>query len=177
MTMDKTDHSPETPESKKPAGFGMARDVRQLRAHGEATADELREFLAETRGRSPQEVLGLVAGSRLTQSIALATVGTIIVLTLGSIGPWFWNRWTAEKTPAVENVAAVPAETETPKAAAESPKAPEPVASAPVAANPTPNSADAKKAVDVMGLNDTKPADLNSNPLENKLDNLLDNLE
>ena len=45
------------------------------------------------------------------------------------------------------------------------------------AANPKPSPADAKKAVDVMGLGDTKAADPKSNPLEKNVDKLLDGLE
>lgn len=175
--MDKTDQSEETPDIAKPLGFGVARDMKQLRAHGAATAGELREFLAQTRGRSPQEVLGLVAGSRLTQSIVMATLGTFLLLVIGSIGPWLWNRWNAETTRPKETVAAAPADTDKTENAEEEAKAPDPVGTTPVASSPTPQPADAKKAVDAMGLNDTKAADPKSNPLENKLDDLLDNLE
>ena len=39
-----------------------------------------------------------------------------------------------------------------------------------------PGSPDAKKAVEIMGLGDTKAADPKTNPLENDLDDLLDDL-
>ena len=52
------------PTSDEPAtpGFGIARDLQQLKTHSAASVAELREFLAQMRGRRPQEVLGLVAG-------------------------------------------------------------------------------------------------------------------
>ena len=84
-----------TPEKPAAPGFGIARDLRQLQTHGAAGVAELREFLAQTRGRRPQEVLGLVAGSHLMRSVAVATVGAVVLLAVGTVGPWWWNRLTA----------------------------------------------------------------------------------
>ena len=174
MTMDTPKQSPEATET---SSIGIVRDVRQLRGHGEATAAELREFLAQTRGRSPQEVLGVVAGSRLTRSIALATVGTVFVLAVGTIVPWLLDRATsAGESPAKAAVADTAATAKTDPAEA-TPRAPAPVASEADLANPQPSPADAEKAVEAMGLGDTKTADPKSNPLEDTLDNLLNNLK
>ena len=183
--MDNKENSPEPPESPEPSGAGLARDVRHLRVHGAASAAELREFLSKARGRSPQEVLGMVAGSRLTRSMVLATFGTVLVLVVGSVVPWLMNRATADGksdgSSSANAAAASPAETEKSSEAAATPETADPTvstaASAPVETNPKPNQADAEKAVNVMGLGDTKAADPKSNPLEKKLDSLLDNLE
>ena len=170
--MDKTKHSPEQPET---SGSGIARDVRQVRAHSQATAAELREFLAETRGRSPQEVLGMVAGSSLVRSIALAAVGTVLVLAVGTIVPWLTSGETSDGKPSANAAAAVPEETTPADEPGSTMKARDPSTAG--AANPKPSPADAKKAVDVMGLGDTKAADPKSNPLEKNVDKLLDGLE
>ena len=172
--MDTPKQSPETPET---SGIGIVRDVRQLRAHGEASAAELREFLARTRGRSPQEVLGMVAGSHLTWSIALATVATVLVLAVGTIVPWLLGRATSVGESPAKAAAANPAGTAKTDEADATPQPPTPVASVADVANPRPSPADAEKAVEAMGLGDTKTVDPKSNPLENTLDNLLDNLE
>jgi len=172
MTQDSSDPQ-QSPESAAPSGFGIARDVRQLRTQGKATADELRVFLAQARGRSAQEVLGMVAGSRLTQSIAQAALGAVLLLAVCTIVPWLLSD-KAEKSPASANAAATPpASTETSNTA----QTPTELESATTDTNAAPSPADAQEAVKVMGLGDTKTADPKSNPLENKLDNLLDDLE
>jgi len=79
------DSTKPTPEQPAMPGFGIARDLRHLKTHSAASVAELREFLAQTRGRRPQEVLGLVAGSHLMRSVAVATLGAVLVLTVGSV--------------------------------------------------------------------------------------------
>ena len=42
-----------------------SRELRNLHANGSASLAELREFLAELKGRKPQEVIGIVSASLL----------------------------------------------------------------------------------------------------------------
>ncbi len=147
---------------------GLAGDVRQVRVHSAATAAELREFLAKTRGRSANEVLGMVAGSRLTRSIALAALGTFVVLLAGSLLPWLLGWGTSPQTVNRQPTAAsVPDDRHRPPD------------SKPTEKKATSNAkrTNAEKAVKAMGLDETKTADPDANPLENRLDHLLDKVK
>jgi cytoskeletal protein RodZ len=170
-----------TPDGPALPGFGIARDVQQLKTHSAASAAELREFLQQMRARRPQEVLGLIAGSHLIRNIALATVGTLVILVVGTVGPWWLNQLAADSSSAAKR-------STPPQAAASAPaparKPEKPTDEPPPAATPTstatdtkPSAADAEQAIKVMGLDDTKIADPKKNPLEKTLDNLLDKLE
>jgi len=168
MIMDTNDKSTEAPRS------GIVRDVRQLRFHGGATAAELQDFIAKTRGRNPREVLGMLAGSDLARSIVLACGGAVLVLAVSTVVPWLLSRENPDvPSPTKPAAAASPTVDET--AVPER----EPAAAAPtqVADDPKPSPADAEKAVSAMGLGDTKAAAPDTNPLEKDLDNLLDNLK
>lgn len=170
------DSTKPTPEQPAMPGFGVARDLRHLKTHSAASVAELREFLAQTRGRRPQEVLGLVAGSQLMRSVAVATVGAVLVLIVGTVVPWWLNGLSPEAMSGTKP-------SEPPKAAAatatpEATRSEQPPAESPApAVDATPSQADAEKAIKVMGLDDTKAADPKKNPLENSLDNLLDKIE
>jgi len=160
--------------------FILARDLKQLKTHGAASVAELREFLAQTRGRSPQEVLGMLAGSHLLRSIGVATVGALVMMVVGTIVPWWMGNPPAGTKPgaATKPPALAPAEAKK----AEIPPVERPAASPPAASNTAaaelqPTPADAAKAVKVMGLGETKLSDPKKNPLEKSLDNLLDKLE
>ncbi len=152
---------------------GVSRDLRRLKANASASLGELREFLTQARGRSPQEVLGLVAGSALVRCMGWAVVGTMILLIVGTVGPYLiWGppkARAAKPRPAAAAPAAPAAQPAAP------PQAAAPTSAAGAADQPSPE--DAKKAMKVMGLGETKAADPNSNPMDKKLDNLLDKLE
>jgi cytoskeletal protein RodZ len=168
------------PRPEEPPTPGIARDLGQLKAHGTATVAELREFLAKMRGRGPQEVLGLVAGSQLLRSVAWATLGALVILVVGTLVPW----WTAgppsgpRSTPRASATPRAPAAAEAKKGETVSTERLAPPAPAlPATAEKKPSQADAEKAVKVMGLGETKVADPKSNPLEKSLDNLLDKIK
>ena len=59
---------------------GIAKDLRRLKTDGSASAEELRQFISQLRGRSPQEVMGVVAQSDLFRSILLAAAGCAVLL-------------------------------------------------------------------------------------------------
>ncbi|HOD83912.1 MAG: hypothetical protein BWX88_01019 [Planctomycetes bacterium ADurb.Bin126] len=165
--------SERTTSSGGESGKGVSRDLRRLKANASASLGELREFLTQTRGRSPQEVLGMVAGSALVRCIGWAVVGTVILLIVGTVGPYLiWGppkARAAKPRPAAAAPAVAKAQPAAPAQAAA------PASAAGAADQPSPE--DAKKAMKVMGLGETKAADPNTNPMDKKLDNLLDKLE
>ncbi len=161
-------------ESGKGA-FGVTRDLHKLKANASASLGELREFLAQTRGRSPQEVLGMVAGSALVRCVGWAVVGTVILLIVGTLGPYLiWGPPKARAAKPRPAVAAPAVATAQPAAPAQ---AAAPAAAPAAGAADQPSPEDAKKAMKVMGLGETKTADPKTNPMDKKLDNLLDKLE
>jgi hypothetical protein len=174
VTMDSTKPTPEGPETP---GFGVARDLRQLKTHGAASVAELREFLARTRGRSPQQVLGMLAGSHLLRSIGVAAAGALVVLVVCTIVPWWMGDSPAGSTPPAKASTAAPVEARSGVEPTFEPPTPSTPAAPAPAAEAKPSPADAEKAVQVMGLGETKVADPKKNPLEKNLDNLLDKLE
>ena len=139
----------------------MRRDLHRARENAFASTAELREFVHNLKGKSPQEVLGAVANSGLAQGVGLATVGTIILMAVFTVGPYFLYGKPAPPAPkkeaaAVAEPAAATAQT-TEKAAAPS----------------TDASANAQRTLDKMGESETKTADPKVNPLDD-LDDLLD---
>lgn len=157
-------------------------ELRNLHANGSASLAELREFLAELKGRKPQEVIGIVSASMLAQSMVLATLATIAILAIFTVGPYLiygppQAKSTAGKKGDAKAVAIPPGNA--PASAANANVA----ASATESAKSTTESAagagpDVERATKVMGLDETKPADPKKNPLDSpNLDKLLDGID
>ena len=163
-------------ESRPKAG-GIARDLGRLKSDGAATVAELREFLGRMRGRSPQEMLGLVAESGLTRSMFLATFLFLLLLAALTVVPYALRDRSADASAPIADQKAVEEEAAAPAVqpeAAEEPARP-PAAAPGVGSEDT--EMDPERAVDAMGIGETRVADPNENPLESKLDNLLDGIE
>lgn len=144
---------------------GVRRDLRQAREGAFASAAELREFVKGLRGKSPQEVLGAVANSGLAQGVALATAGTVVLMALFTIGPYFMYPKVAPKPAKVEAASTPePAATGDTVANASTEKA---------APDPKDAASNAQQTLDKLGESETKTADPKVNPLDN-LDDLLD---
>lgn len=149
--------------------------MRGLKTNGSASMEELRDFLANLKGRNPQEVIGIVSSSLLIQSMVLATVGTIVVMGVFTIVPyWIYGPLKAEPVaahapPAANAAAAAPAATPAAGKTAET-------ATAKTSDSENPALPDAAKAAKTLGLDETKAADPTKNPLESSpnLDKLLD---
>ncbi len=144
---------------------GLRRDLKRAREGAFASAAELREFVQNLRGKSPQEVLGAVANSGLAQGVGLATVGTVILMAVFTVGPYLLYP----------KVQAKPAKTE---AATSEPAAISELAAAAKTlekfARPSKDaSSNAQQTLEKMGETETKTADPKVNPLDN-LDDLLD---
>lgn len=143
---------------------GLQADLQRVKAGSFASAAELREFVQNLRGKSPQEVLGTVANSGLIQGVAISTIGTILLMALFTAGPYFLFG-----KPVVKSKSDKPAEVSNePKEVAK----PTPADSkAAISSDP---KANAQKTLDKMGESETKMADPKVNPLDKEVDDLLD---
>lgn len=155
--------------------MALPRDLKQLKENGSASAAEMAEFLAQLRGRRPQEVLGIVAGNGLTRGIVVASAWTLALMAVFTAGPYFWPKLFPAEKKAVAKEAPPAAK---PAAAAEQVEQPSTPATTPttVPAPGTPG-VPSKDVLDKLGIGEAKPADLKSNPLENKVDDLLKDLK
>lgn len=145
------------PTETRTAMASSKADLRELRDNSRATVGEIQAFLRELKGKSPQEMLGVVAASNLFRSLALSTglvVGGILLFTAI---PYFMG---GDEKPAP--VAEKPAPAEAPL---ETPKTVEP------AAEPAPDP------LSKLGVGEELSAPPNTNPLENKGDDFLKDLE
>ena len=59
---------------------------------GRESLGELRQFLSEMQGKSPQAMLGAVANSGLIRSTLTAAVGVVVVLFATSAGAYYWGQ-------------------------------------------------------------------------------------
>lgn len=159
-------------EQQQNRGTGLAQEFRQLTEDGSASAAELQEFLSHLRGRSPEEVMGVVAQSGLIRSTLTATVGCVVLLAVFTVVPYALrdSAVTAKKDAsapssndsATTNADAAPAESETAGS------------SDTTAAS---NEPDLERAADAMGISGAAEADADTDSLDNKLEKLLDGIE
>jgi hypothetical protein len=155
---------------------GLVGDIHRARTGAKATAEELRAFVRDFRGRSPQEMLGLVAASNLIQATLLATVITFIFMASFTVGPYMMKKAypVAAKT-SKKPAAAAPAPA--PSASA----APAPVAATTATAAPLPVATGTGPAtpdvLNTLGIGETKASDPKKNPLEAGADDLLKDLK
>ena len=137
-------------------------DFRELKANSSETVQELQEFLRELRGKSPQEMLGVVATSQLFRATILSIVlVTGAIFTLTAI-PYFLGEEPAPLPAAPAPVATAPSTA----------PAPAPPATAPQLTNP-----EAPTSLAPLGVNEKLPAPANTNPLEDKGEDFLKDLE
>jgi len=152
------------PPKDAPSVLDVSGDFRNLRTHGTASLEELKDFLGKLRRKSPQEVIGIVSASLLIQSVVIATAITFVFMVVFTVGPFLLlghPQAKAVKTPAAAAAAA---------------------AAAPMVKTATtkneksagPSEEDTAKAVKAMGMDEMKTADPKANPLEKDFDKLLD---
>lgn len=152
--------APDSSDSARTSLASTKADLRELRANSGATVQELREFLKELKGRSPQEMLGIVASSQLIRAVILSTIlVTATILALTAV-PYFLGDDPAPETE--EATAATPPATQ---------PAP-PAEASTVVKEPAPDQTPA-----TLGIDEKITAPPNSNPLEDQKDNFLKDLE
>jgi hypothetical protein len=163
---------------KPPAtSTGIAADMKRLKSDTASTAEEVREFIANLKGRSPQEVLGAVSESGLVQATVQATFFCMVVLVACTVLPWALKS--------EEPVVAAEAETEPAAAAAVVETSDDAVADTQSETASTgartsgdsPSSSDAARAAAAMKIDETVVTDPKKNPLDGNLDKLLDGLD
>ena len=143
---------------------GMMSDMKRLKAEASATTGELREFIRGLKGRSPQEVMGIMAGNSLTQAMLMATIGCVVMLAVLSL-PFAFGSSSKGKPK--------PAETAGTEAGSSKSTAVDGKTSS---NGDTPSEDNIKRASKAMGLDETKTADPKKNPLDS-FDKLLDNVK
>ena len=148
-------------------------EFRNLKDNGAASASELADFLAQLRGKRPQEVLGVVAHSGLTRGMLTATAFVAVVLAVFTVTPYAWSKIFADKAkvaadkPATREAAKPQAEAAPDQASAD-PAQP----AAPVAASPS-----QAEIIQKLGVGEARQSDPLVNPLENRTDDLLKDLK
>jgi hypothetical protein len=157
----------------RPEPGGVVRDLKRLGADSTATVAELREFVGQMRGKSPQEMLGMVANSGLAWSIMLAMLLFVVLLAAGTVIPYILKNDAKDAAGPTTNQTTVagdgaPRTDETPPAEAAPAESPD---------TATDGKVDPARAVEAMGIDETRTADPDRNPLEDKLDKLLDGIE
>lgn len=169
-------HKPAQPtvKSTEPDTYssGAYSSYENLQSNGSATLGEIQEFLARTRGKSPQEVIGIVARSGLVRSTVLATTLIFAFVVVFTVIPYFIYGGYDDPSSSKEPVAEASAEEDS---ADESETADD----GEVAADTADTGSSGDPALDAMGIGDAKNADPNKNPLDGSpdLDNLLDKID
>ncbi len=153
---------------------GAFKDVKRLQTDGVASVEELREFLGQLKGKSPQEMLGIVAESGLVKGMVTATVGTVALLFVFTIGPWAYGELAGE--PAQQRAVVTP--TPTQDASSQEPVDPATQAAAAAAAVGDPGSQspsavpgsqpDLGAATKALGIGQTKTGEPDLDSLLNK---------
>lgn len=95
---------PETQELGNEPMASVSRDVKNIKKNTSTVADELNQFLAEIRGKSPTEMLGAFAKSNLVQSGITATIILLCILTITTIIPFALNNNKTSPSTSTTNV-------------------------------------------------------------------------
>lgn len=169
-------------EQQPPTSTGITADMKRLTADASSTAEEVREFIRNLKGRSPQEVLGAVSESGLVQATIQATIGCVAVLGILSVIPWAMkSEETANASESTDGsaaaVAGVTGEAAAETAAAQTGSSSDTVSTKPRSGSDTPTGNDAARAAQAMKIDETVVTDPEKNPLDGSLDKLLDGLD
>jgi hypothetical protein len=152
------------PPPKRSALASPKADLRELKGNSRATVAELQSFLAELKGKNPQEMLGVVASSHLVRSLILSTTLVFAAIVIFTVVPYFLG----EKPNVESGFATRPPAPTFPEP---TPAKPEPT---PIQARePAPEPAPLSK----LGVGEELTAPPNKNPLENTGDDFLKDLE
>jgi cell division protein FtsN len=168
-------------EQQPPTSTGIAADMKRLTTDASSTAEEVREFIKNLKGRSPQEVLGAVSESGLVQATIQATIGCVVVLGILSVIPWMMK--TEEAVNASETpdgsaaVAGATGEANSETAASQAGTSSNTTSTDPSSGSDTPTGTDAARAAKAMKIDETVVTDPKKNPLDSGLDKLLDGLD
>ena len=148
----------------------ISRDVRNARVNSGAVAGEVREFLAQMQGKSPQEMLGMVAQSSLIKCTVQAIVVMLAFLVVFTVVPFGLGKIGGEAKVKAEGAKASPppVEKEKPESGAEATAGSDPDVDLP---------AEKDDLLDKLGVGETKVAPPKENPLESSADDLFKDLQ
>lgn len=146
------------------------RDMERLGKNGQAVVGELREFLANLKGKSPKEMMGAVAESHLGKSLVSATVFMAVLLFILSVVPFYLKQnQEAEKLARDETPSAGASLSEQKKESEYVPEVGE--------GGEKPLTTPEQSTADALGIGEQKVADPKSNPLDSSGEDLLDGLD
>jgi hypothetical protein len=147
----------------------------RLQATSDAGTEDLREYVESMRVENVANALGDGAKSNLASNIVVATLVITVLLLLATLGPHMLsNKETTVKPAAPTTETNGGTSAADPNANAATPTSTDPANPDSANANPAaPTDAEAARAAAALGIDETKEADPNKNPLDN-LDNLLD---
>jgi hypothetical protein len=148
-------------------------DFKKLGRNSQAVVGELREFLANLKGKSPKEMMGAVAESSLAQSLLISTVIMSILVFAFSAIPYFLKDQQASLQAAQEGTTVEDNPTEQPATPSGSGESSSGDAGS-VQETETSKTPEQKTA-DILGVGEV--ADPDSNPLDSGGDDLLDGLD
>jgi hypothetical protein len=151
---------------------GLRGDIHRAREGASASAEELREFVAQLRGRSPQEMLGVISASDLVRATVLATVITVVGIAAFTVGPYLWNKSHPQAAPAAAPVAAPAGPAKPASTTVAGPAGSRPAGGLPPAGL-GPAGSTPVDPLSALKVNEVKNADPKKNPLENSNDDLL----
>lgn len=138
-------------------------DLRELRDNSRATVQEIQSFLRELKGKGPKEMLGAIAASDLFRSVIISTAMVTGAILLFTAVPYFAGddeKKASAQTAVVEEQEKI-----------EKPAPPKAVESVPEAVAPAPDP------LSSLGVGEELSAPPDTNPLENKGDDFLKDLE
>ena len=159
-------NDPGQPDNRH-GGSGMGRDLRSVRDNGPASLRELREFITQLKGRRPQEVMGMVSSNGLVQGVVISTAGFVVLLLLFTAIPFFL----ADKEPVAGKTTAPAAQAQPVQSTGQTQGAGD------KEQKQAGSNTAGENVSDALGIGETKASSLEENPLENKLDNLLDDVQ
>lgn len=170
------DQTREHLEQQPKPSSGIKGDMQRLKSDAGATAEEVRDFIANLKGRSPQEVLGAVSESGLIQATVQATFACIVLLVALTVVPWWFDDGLTDgERAAVVMTAEMVADSASAEAEVATDSTSESTQDSPSSDTPTDN--DAARAAAAMKIDETVVTDPKTNPLDGNLDKLLDGLD
>lgn len=149
-------------EESQPPLASTRSELRNLRNNSQATVAELKVFLAEMKGRSPQEMLGMVAGNRLVRATVHSLILIGVILLVFTVIPYL----TRESEPVAEPSEVTAEATET--LPAEPEEVPEPT----VMEEPA-----GSDALETLGVGEEIEAPPSVNPLDGDTGSFLEELD
>jgi len=145
------------------------RDMERLGKNSQAVVGELREFLANLKGKSPKEMMGAVAESHLGKSLVSATVFMAVLLFVLSAVPFYMKQNQEAEKLARDETPSGSSTTEQEKESEYVPEVDE--------AGEKPLATPEQSTADALGIGEQKIADPKSNPLDSSGEDLLDGLD